>query len=135
MKMKIMVCGSIGFGGIEKIIEFYGWLENQGFEIINHIEAKNMDYSDIQDFRDEPTLSKDIVEHDLSYIDKVDVLVVLVDIPSFGTAIEAYVAKEKGKTVILYAPEPLPTPWPLYFSDYHVKSKQDLSDILQKIKY
>lgn len=134
MKMKIMVCGSIGFGGIEKIRKLYDLLQNQGFEIINHIEAKNMDYSDVQDFRDEPLLSKEIVEHDLSYIDKVDVLVVLVGTPSFGTAIEAFVAKDKGKKVILFAPDPLPTPWPLYFSDHHVKSEKELSIILQKMK-
>ncbi len=132
--MKIMVCGSIGFGGIEKIRKFYDLLQHQGFEIINHIEAKNMDYSDVRDFRDEPSLSKEIVEHDLSYIDKVDVLVVLVGTPSFGTAIEAFVAKEKGKKVILFAPDPLPTPWPLYFSDHHVKSEKELSIILQKMK-
>ena len=132
--MKIMVCGSIGFGGIEKIRKLYDLLQNQGFEIINHIEAKNMDYSDVQDFRDEPSLSKEIVEHDLSYIDKVDVLVVLVGTPSFGTAIEAFVAKEKGKKVILFAPDPLPTPWPLYFSDHHVKSEKELTAVLQKMK-
>ncbi len=132
--MKIMVCGSIGFGGIKKIREFYDLIQNHGFEIINHIEARNMDYSDVQDFRDEPHLSKEIVEHDLSYIDMVDVLIVLVETPSFGTAIEAFVAKEKGKKIILFASNPLPTPWPLYFSDYHVKSEEELFEILQKIK-
>ena len=56
--MKIMVCGSIGFGGIESIREFYDWLKNQGYETINHIKSQDMDYSHIKDFRDEDELSK-----------------------------------------------------------------------------
>lgn len=31
-----MVCGPIGFDGIESIREFYDWLKNQGYETLNH---------------------------------------------------------------------------------------------------
>ena len=130
--MKIMVCGSIGFGGIESIREFYDWLKNQGYETINHIKSQDMDYSYIKDFRDEEELSKKIVEHDLEFVKKADVLVILVDMPSFGTAIESFVAKNEGKKIILFSPNPLPTPWPLYFSDFHVKSKEELLETLNK---
>ena len=131
--MKIMVCGSIGFGGIETIREFYDWLKNQGYDIINHIESENMDYSHIKDFRNELELSKKIVEHDLEFIKQADILVVLGDSPSFGTAIESFVAKNEGKKIILFSPNPLPTPWPLFFSDFHVKSKEELLDTLKNI--
>jgi hypothetical protein len=130
--MKIMVCGSIGFGGIESIREFYDWLKSQGYETINHIKSQDMDYSHIKDFRDEEELSKKIVEHDLEFVKKADVLVILVDTPSFGTAIESFVAKNDGKKTILFSPNPLPTPWPLYFSDFHVKSKEELLETLNK---
>ncbi len=131
--MEIMVCGSIGFGGINVIKEFYDWLKNQGYDTINHIESQNMDYSHIKDFRNELELSKKIVEHDLEFIEKADILIILVDTPSFGTAIEAFVAKKAGKKIILFSPNPLPTPWPLYFSDFHVKSKNELLERLNKI--
>ncbi len=131
--MKIMVCGSIGFGGIESIREFYDWLKNQGYETINHIESQDMDYSHIKDFRGKAELSKKIVEHDLEFVKKADVLVILVDMPSFGTAIESLIAKNEGKKIILFSPNPLPTPWPLYFSDFHVKSKEELLETLNKI--
>ena len=131
--MKIMVCGSIGFGGIETIREFYDWLKNQGYDVINHIESENMDYSHIKDFRNELELSKKIVEHDLEFIKQADILVVLGDSPSFGTAIESFVAKNEGKKIILFSPNPLPTPWPLFFSDFHVKSKEELLDTLKNI--
>ena len=128
-----MVCGSIGFGGIETIREFYDWLKNQGYDVINHIESENMDYSHIKDFRNELELSKKIVEHDLEFIKQADILVVLGDSPSFGTAIESFVAKNEGKKIILFSPNPLPTPWPLFFSDFHVKSKEELLDTLKNI--
>lgn len=38
---------------------------------------------------------KKIVEHDLEFIKKADILIVLVDTPSFGTAIELFVAKNE----------------------------------------
>ena len=128
-----MVCGSIGFGKIETIREFYDWLKNQGYDVINHIESENMDYSHIKDFRNELELSKKIVEHDLEFIKQADILVVLGDSPSFGTAIESFVAKNEGKKIILFSPNPLPTPWPLFFSDFHVKSKEELLDTLKNI--
>jgi len=131
--MKIMVCGSIGFGGIESIREFYDWLKHQGYETIDHIKSHDMDYSHIEDFRDERELSKKIVEHDLEFVKKADVLVILADIPSFGSAIESFIAKNEGKKTILFSPNPLPTPWPLYFSDFHVKSKEALLETLNKI--
>ncbi len=36
-----------------------------------------MDYSHINDFRDKPELSKDIVEHDLKHVSMAGVLVVI----------------------------------------------------------
>ncbi|MCV0401819.1 MAG: nucleoside 2-deoxyribosyltransferase [Nitrosopumilus sp.] len=72
------------------------------------------------------------MEHDLEFVKKADVLIILVDMPSFGTAIESFVAKNEGKKIILFSPNPLPTPWPLYFSDFHVKSKAELLETLKK---
>ena len=132
--MKLMVCGSIGYGGVNDIRKFYQKLKEHGFEIINHVEAKGMDYSDIDDFRDKKDLTKVIVEHDLEYVDKADVIVVLSNKPSYGTAIEMYVAKKKGKKIIFFAPDKIPTPWPLYFSDIVVKDEKELVDALNSLK-
>ena len=53
-----MVCGSIGYGGIEKIRRLYAVLTERGFDSINHLLEKDMDYSHIYDFRDKLKLSQ-----------------------------------------------------------------------------
>ena len=129
-----MVCGSIGYGGVDEIREFYEKIKQEGFEIVNHVEEQDMDYSHIQDFRDEKELCAKIVNHDLEYVKKADVLVVIVKKPSYGTAIEMYVAKNEGKKIIVFAPESVPTPWPLFFSDFIVTNELDLFKILKSLK-
>lgn len=129
--MKIMVCASIGYGGINKIRELYSKLSKAGFEVLNHIDEKQMDYSNVKDFREQKELAKKIVEHDLNYLEKADAVIVISDgIPSFGTGIEMYVAKKSGKKVILFSPNELPTPWPVNFSDFVVTNENELFDFL-----
>jgi hypothetical protein len=72
-----MVCGSIGYGGIDEIRQMYSVLHHNGYEVVDHLVQKGMDYSDIQDFRDKMELSHKIVNHDLQCIKKVDVIIVL----------------------------------------------------------
>jgi len=43
------------------------------------------------------------------------------------------IAKKSGKKVILFAPKAVPTPWPVEFSDFVVKSNDELFDILHKL--
>ena len=50
-----------------------------------------MDYSHISDFRDKQDLSSKIINHDLKYIESSDVVVV--NGPSYGTAIEMFAPK------------------------------------------
>jgi hypothetical protein len=40
------------------------------------------------------------------------------------------VAKSLGKKIILFAKEPVPTPWPVHFSDYIATSEDQLVIIL-----
>jgi len=127
-----MVCGSIGYGGIEKIRGLYTVLKEKGFDTINHLLEKDMDYSHINDFRDKRKLSQAIVEHDLACIDNADVLVVILSSPSYGTAMEMLIAKGKGKKIVLLAKDSVPTPWPIYFSDFIVRNEQELFQLLYK---
>jgi hypothetical protein len=69
-----MVCGSIGYGGVDKIRRMYAVLSRKGFDIVDHLVHKGMDYSDIGDFRDKKELSQQIVSHDLQYMKKADVI-------------------------------------------------------------
>lgn len=132
--MKIMVCGSIGYGGIERIRDLQQFLLQEGFDIIDHISEEGMDYSDIKDFRFKRDLSERIVKHDLKFVDKADILVVLLEGPSFGTAIEMHEAKTKGKKVISLAEDEIPTPWPIFFSSDVYVSKDELICELKKLK-
>ena len=129
-----MICGSIGYGGIEKIKKLYAILKEKGFDTIDHILEKSMDYSHMNDFRDKPELSKNIVEHDLKHVSMADVLVVIADSPSYGTGMEMVIAKNTSKKIILLASDILPTPWPVYFSDFIVKDEQELFQLLNKME-
>jgi nucleoside 2-deoxyribosyltransferase len=129
-----MVCGSIGYGGVNEIKQMYSMLHHKGYEIVDHLVHKGMDYSDIRDFRDKKELSHKIVSHDLQYIKKADVIIVLTNSPSYGTAIEMFIAKSLSKNVILLAKDPVPTPWPVNFSDYIVTTDDELIKLLDKLR-
>jgi nucleoside 2-deoxyribosyltransferase len=128
-----MVCGSIGYGGVDEIRRMHSVLLEKGFDIVDHLVRKGMDYSDIRDFRDKKELSQQIVSHDLQFIEKADVIVVLANRPSYGTAIEMYVAKNLNKKVILLANDPVPTPWPVNSSDYVVRNEVELIILLEEL--
>ena len=104
------------------------------FSIVDHILHKGMDYSHITDFRDKQALSSKIVQHDLNYIEDSDVVVVIANGPSYGTAIEMFAAKSLGKKIILFAKNPVPTPWPIHFSDHIATSEDQLLLILHNIE-
>ena len=132
--LRIMVCGSIGYGGVDEIRRMYSLLHQEGFDIVDHLVHKGMDYSDIQDFRDKKELSQQIVSHDLQFVEKADIIVVIANRPSYGTAIEVYIAKNSNKKVILLANDPVPTPWPVNFSDYVVRNEEDLIMLLEELR-
>jgi len=128
-----MVCGSIGYGGINEIRKLYSFLRNEGFDVLDHIKDKKMDYSNIKDFRNKIELSRKIVRYDLTYVKKADILVLLADTPSHGTAIEMFVGKSECKKIVLLAKDPVPTPWLVNFSDYIVSNQKQLAALLHKI--
>jgi hypothetical protein len=128
-----MVCGSIGYGKIDELKKFYSVLKKNGFDVLDHISKIGMDYSDIQDFRDRRDLASKIVKQDIEFIARADVLVVLAGTPSYGAAIEMHIAKNSGKKIILFSPRPIPTPWPVEFSDNIAKSNDELFEILRNL--
>ena len=132
--MRIMVCGSIGYGGIDKIRRVYSVLKSRGFETVDHFREGSMDYSNMRDFRRRKKLSNKIVSNDLKFVKGADVIVVLADSPSYGTAIEMFVAKQSRKKVILLARRPVPTPWPIAFADYVVYSESRLFELLREME-
>ena len=131
MFMKIMVCGPIGGIGTGKILEMREFLESKGFDTVKQF-SKGKDYSSIRDFRKKSKLVKKIIRYDLECVKKADVLVVLPE-PSFGASIEMFIAKNAKKKVILFSNKPVPSPWPIGFSDAVVTSKNDLVRKLHEI--
>ena len=129
-----MICGSIGYGGLWYIEDLYSFLCSKGFDVVNHIMDRRMNYSAIKDFRRRKRLSGKIVEHDLNYVMQADVLVVIADRPSYGTAIEVFIAKKYGKKIILLAKDPIPTPWLVNFSDYILTSQDGLVRLLHRLE-
>lgn len=129
-----MVCGSIGYGGVDEIRRMYTVLRRKGFDIVDHLVHKGMDYSGIGDFRDKKELSRQIVSHDIQFMEKADVIVVVANRPSYGTGIEMYIAKNSNKKVILLANDPIPTPWPVHFSDYVIGNEHELIMMLEELR-
>jgi hypothetical protein len=80
---------------------------------VDHLKSKGTGYSDIKDFRDKKEMCSRIVEHDLEYIKKADILEVSANGPSYGKAIELFVAKNSSKKVILLVRDPVSRLWPL----------------------
>jgi nucleoside 2-deoxyribosyltransferase len=132
--LRVIICGSIGYRGINDIKKLYALLVSNGFSIADHIVHKGMDYSHISDLRDKQDLSSKIINHDSKYIESSDVVVVVANGPSYGTAIEMFVAKSLAKKIILFAKDPVPTPWPVYFSDHILTSEDQLVRILHNLE-
>ena len=85
------------YGGVDEIRQLYKVLKEKKYDIVDHLVEKGMDYSDTNDFRDKKDLCLEIVNHDLEYVNKSDVLVELANSPSYVTAMEMLIAKNIGK--------------------------------------
>jgi len=131
--MKLLVCGPVAHGSIQKIRELQNFLKEEGFNVIDQFRKEEMNYSSIRDFRDKKQLAERIVENDLKFIEECDVIVAICDKPSFGTAIEIYYAKKLGKKVIVLNEEAQPSPWPIAFAEHVVRSKEELIEVLLKL--
>ena len=129
-----MVLGSIGYGGVGEIRRLSSRLRKRGFNVLDQIKARGMDYSNVNDFRRRRRLSRRIVQHDLAFLNRADVIVALANRPSYGTAIEMFLANKARKPVILFSRKRLPTPWPINFSDFVVGSEDALIKVLREIR-
>ncbi|MGQ9469509.1 MAG: nucleoside 2-deoxyribosyltransferase [Nitrososphaerales archaeon] len=129
---KIMVCGAIADKGILKIRRVQSLLKEKGFHVIDQISDK--DYSKIKDFRDKKDLSEEITKHDLNFIKESDIVVALIDRPSYGVAAEIYFAKIMGKKVITMSKRKVSSPWPIAFSDRIVRDEERLISALKELQ-
>jgi len=130
--MKVIVCGSVGYGGIDKIRELQSYLRNKGFNVIDQFEGA--DYSYVDDFRDDPDLCWKIVENDLRRVEEANALVLVSDMPSFGSAMEAYKFSMSGKPVIAYTEDKARSPWPLFIARKTCRNKEELEQAIKEIE-
>lgn len=130
--LKVIVCGAIANKGISKIRKFQSLLKEKGFHVIDQVSDKY--YGKIKDFRDKKKLAEEIVKHDLDSIKESDVVVALIDRPSFGVAIEIYFATILGKKVIIMSKRRVPSPWPIAFSDKIVHNEERLILALRELQ-
>jgi nucleoside 2-deoxyribosyltransferase len=127
--LKVLVCGSIGYGGLSTMRRVQSFLGRRGFSVIDQTAAW-MDYSGVADFRERRDLVERIVKRDLEAVEEADVVVAVCEAPSFGTAVEMFVAKQLGKRVVLFSRKAVRSPWPVKFSDRSATSMRDLLDVL-----
>ncbi|HIP58411.1 MAG TPA: preQ(1) synthase [Archaeoglobus profundus] len=129
--MKVIVCGSIGYGGIEEIRRLQSFLRKNGYEVLDQL---TVDYSNVKDFRDKPDLWEKIVKNDLELCERADVIIFIATNPSFGAMAEVVISSMKGKPIIAYCPKEVKSPWPLYFATAIVKNEDELLKALNSIK-
>ncbi|WP_457549898.1 preQ(1) synthase [Archaeoglobus sp.] len=129
--MKVMVCGSIGYGHKDEIRKIQEILRREGLDILDQLE---WDYSHIDDFRDNEEICAEIVRRDLELCEKADVIVLIAKHPSFGAMAEVVVSAMKGKPIVVFCPEKLKSPWPIYFASRVVRSVDELVRALKEIK-
>jgi nucleoside 2-deoxyribosyltransferase len=130
--LKVIVCGAIADKGISKIRKIQSLLKEKGFHVIDQISDE--DYSKVKDFRDKKNLADEIVKHDLDFIKESDIVVALIDKPSFGVAMEIYFAKNLGKKVIIMSKRRVPSPWPIAFSDRITRDEEQLMLVLRELQ-
>jgi nucleoside 2-deoxyribosyltransferase len=130
--LKVIVCGAIADKGISKIRKIQSLLKEKGFHVIDQISDE--DYSKVKDFRDKKNLAEEIVKHDLDFIKESDIVVALIDKPSFGVAMEIYFAKNLGKKVIIMSKRRVPSPWPIAFSDRITRDEEQLMLVLRELQ-
>ena len=128
--MKVLVVGSVGYGGLGEIRELQKVLESNGFEVLNQFK---LDYSYVNDFRGEEDVSESIIQHDLKICDEADVIILLASRPSFGAMSETIISALKGKHIVVFAPKPLKSPWPLKFANFVAKSVEELIKYLRNL--
>lgn len=131
--MRVMICGPVGNKGPKEIEKMEHFLQENGFDIVGQYGMGRENYSTISDFRSRQKLSRKIVHDDLKFVRKADVVVIL-PTPSFGASIEMFVGKKLGKKIILFSSKPMPSPWPVYFSDFVAINKRSLLEILHQIE-
>jgi 7-cyano-7-deazaguanine reductase len=129
--MKVIVCGSVGYGGIEELKRIQSFLREKGYEVLDQL---TLDYSNIDDFRDKPELWEKIVRNDLEFCEKADVIVFVVTNPSFGAMAEVVISSLKGKPIVAFCPKEVKSPWPLYFSTAIAKNEEELIKAIESIK-
>ena len=129
--MRVMVCGSLGYGHKDEIKRIQEILKREGFEVLDQFEH---DYSHVNDFRDKVELCGEIVKKDLELCEKSDVIVLIAKHPSFGAMAEVVISAMKGKPVVAFCPEKVRSPWPIYFASKVVKSEEELVRALKEIE-
>lgn len=129
--MRVLVCGSLGYGGASRMRQIQSFLRDHGFSVIDQTTAW-MDYTGVEDFRGRPDLVERIVNRDLDAVRETDVVVAVCEAPSFGTAIEMFVAKQLGKKVVLFSEKAVRSPWPVKFSDHTAANTRGLLKILRE---
>ncbi len=129
--MKVLVCGSIGYGGIEEIRRLQRFLRERGYDVLDQLVV---DYSDVDDFRGKPELWDEIVKRDLEFCRKADVIVLIATNPSFGAMAEVVISAMKGKPIVAFCPKEVKSPWPLYFSTSIARNEEELLKFLESVK-
>lgn len=130
-RLRVIVCGSVGYGGKEEILHLQDYLRVAGYAVVDQFE--NADYSSISDFRDVPELCRKIVLRDLEKCRGADVVVLIATRPSFGATVEALLSALRGKPVVAYCPGEVRSPWPLYVASHTAKTVNELLVILESL--
>ncbi len=102
-------------------------MHNNGYDIIQC--TSNHGLSDLSNLS-----FSQIIEEELEQLEKADVLILLSDLPDFGSAVKAYKFALNTKPVIIYIQgDAEPNPWSNLISRKVCRSKQELLDSIEEL--
>jgi len=128
-----MVCGSVGFGGLEGLEALKRKLRERSFHVIEQFAGAGRS-ARVRDFRTRRSLCRKIMRRDLSLVRRADAILVVADRPSFGAGVEMYIASTAGKPVVALCPRRMPSPWPIALATHLVRSEKELLRTLRLIQ-
>jgi nucleoside 2-deoxyribosyltransferase len=132
-QMRVYVAGAFTtLRGIQRVVKLQRALKSMGLEVLNQL--KPFKWRKLYDFKKDRALAKRIVEHDLSLLEKADVIVALADKPSWGVGVEVFYAKILlRKKVVAIVTKPARSPWVINYADI-VLEELNAEKIAESIK-
>jgi hypothetical protein len=128
MRKTVYLCGGINGLTDDECVSWRNQVKDKLKGLVNFLDPMRRDYRGIED-----KYPGEIVEGDKTDIKNSDVILVLANVPSWGTAMEVFFASSLGKRIVCVCGKDNPSPWLKYHSDYITRDMECAVAIIKSI--